>query len=174
MDFCSIRAISESDPVQKRDFKGSDKSFPAVLEGDPKNVWVVEGGVDALAVQDMYRMTDRPPPTVIVSGGANTISWVERCRDILQQADQVVLAHEREKDAETQAHTDAGHAKQIRRIEDITEQPVDEWRPPVGTKDFADYHLREVREMERLQDERERVLEEQRQREKDRGKGWSR
>ena len=168
------RAISESDPVQKRDFKGSDKSFPAVLEGDPKNVWVVEGGVDALAVQDMYRMTDRPPPTVIVSGGANTISWVERCRDILQQADQVVLAHEREKDAETQAHTDAGHAKQIRRIEDITEQPVDEWRPPVGTKDFADYHLREVREMERLQDERERVLEEQRQREKDRGKGWSR
>lgn len=38
------RAIAPADLVQKRNLRGSDKSYPPILPGDLAKVWIVEGG----------------------------------------------------------------------------------------------------------------------------------
>lgn len=105
------RATDPSDPIQKRDLAGSDKSYPPILPGDPSKVWIVEGGVDALAVRDMAKRRGRTPPTVIVSGGAAVRSYLEteHVVAILKRARRIVIACERERDQETQARTDQMH-----------------------------------------------------------------
>lgn len=134
------RAIAPADPIQKRDLRGSDKSYPPILPGDPASVWVVEGGADALALHDLAKRRGQPPPTVIVSGGANVRSFLEseHVQEILRRAERVTVAGEREKTPETQAKTDAGHQRQAERIEEITGREVLQWTPPMPYKDIAD------------------------------------
>ena len=93
------RAIAPADPVQKRDLRGSDKSYPPILPGDPAKVWIVEGGPDALALHDIAKRSGQQPPTVIVSGGANVRSFLERddVQAILKRAERVTVAGENEK-----------------------------------------------------------------------------
>lgn len=135
------RAIVSSDPVQKRDLRGSDKSYPPILPGNPKSVWIVEGGTDALALHDIAKRSGHQPPTVIVSGGANVRSFLERdyVQAILKRAEHVTVAGENEKNPEAQARTDAGHQKQSQRVREITGREVREWTPkPEQGKDLAD------------------------------------
>ncbi|MGC9129195.1 MAG: toprim domain-containing protein, partial [Acidithiobacillus sp.] len=101
------RATDPSDEVQKRDLRGSDKSYPPILPGDPARVWIVEGGADALALHDIAKRKGELPPTVIVSGGANVRSFLERehVQDILRRAERVTIAGENEKNPETQQRT---------------------------------------------------------------------
>lgn len=136
------RAIIADDPVQKRDLRGSDKSFPAILPGDPAKVWIVEGGTDALAVHTMALRHGKQPPTVIVSGGAGVRGFLERTevQAILRQAERVVVATENERDPDTQARTDAAHQRQAKRVAEITGRPPMLWRPPQGIKDLAEYN----------------------------------
>ncbi|MBJ3664963.1 hypothetical protein JGC55_23600, partial [Salmonella enterica subsp. enterica serovar Braenderup] len=93
------RAIAPADPVQKRDLRGSDKIYPPILPGDPAKVWIVEGGPDALALHDIAKRSGQQPPTVIVSGGANVRSFLERddVQAILKRAERVTVAGENEK-----------------------------------------------------------------------------
>ena len=125
------RATNPNDPVQKRDFKGSDKSFPAVLNGISQKVWIVEGGTDALALRDIALRQGDAPPTIIVSGGANAVSFLQRphIKEILSQAEKVTIAHENEKNLETQARTDAAHHKQGELIKKLTNAKVVHWKP---------------------------------------------
>jgi hypothetical protein len=118
-----------------------------MLPGDPKTVWLVEGGTDALAVQDAARDQGKTPPTVLVSGGAGVRSFLERpaIQALLRKAACVVIACENEKDAETQARTDAHHAQQRDRVRHIApDAAVQLWHPPVGWKDVAQLHARTV------------------------------
>lgn len=142
------RAIAPADPVQKRDLRGSDKSYPPILRGG-REVWVVEGGADALALWDLMRRAGRALPTVIVTGGAHVVSWAKRCAEMLRGATRVVIAHDRERDKERQARADAGHARQRQEIERIGARVVD-WWPPEGVKDIAELNAREAdsRELE--------------------------
>jgi len=134
------RAISVSDAVQKRDFKGSSKAFPAVLRGDAANAWIVEGGTDALALHDLYKRNGKTPPTVIVSGGAGVLSFLEneRVQEILRNAKRVTVASEHEKNDEVQRDADAGHARQAARVAEINGREARHWMPPAGAKDVAD------------------------------------
>jgi hypothetical protein len=118
----TTRAIDEADPIQKRDLLGSDKRFPPVLPGDPTTVWIVEGGTDALAMHAIAKRRGQLPPTVIVSGGANVRSFLQtpEIQARLRTAERVTIAHEKEKDAQTQAQTDAEHSKQAQRVAEIT------------------------------------------------------
>ncbi len=146
------RATVPGDRVQKRDLRGSDKSYPPVLPGDPAKVWIVEGGADALALRDMARRQSKTPPTVIVSGGANVRSFLERAevQAILRRAERVTIAGENEKDADTQARTDAAHAEQARRVAEITGRDAQTWTPkPDHGKDLADLNARQAEEIER-------------------------
>ncbi|MBU2740032.1 hypothetical protein [Acidithiobacillus concretivorus] len=136
-----IKSFDGEKELTKLDVRHSDKSYPAIWRGDhPSTVWVVEGGVDALAAIEWHRASKKPIPTIIVSGGAGVSSFLNQphVQKILKEADTVYVAMENEKDQETQAKTDAAHEKQIDKLCDLGCEKVIAWMPPVGTKDLAD------------------------------------
>lgn len=148
------RAIAPTDPVQKRDLQGSDKRYPPILSGDQKTVWIVEGGADALALHDLYKRRGKQPPTVLVSGGANVRSFLERpeIQTILKRADRVIIASENEKNAEVQVKTEASHHKQAERVFEITGRAVKSWKPrPDLGKDLADVNDRQQQTLKPVQ-----------------------
>lgn len=132
------RAINALDEIQKRDLKGSSKYYPPILSGSA-TVWVVEGGADALALRDIAIRKKQPPPTVIVSGGANVKAFLQNPEVIalLTYSDRVVVACDNEKDDETQTRTDAAHAAQAGLIAQIATN-VELWKPRSGIKDLAE------------------------------------
>jgi len=172
------RAVTPNDPVQKRDFRGSDKRYPPILLGDPATVWIVEGGADALALYDLFKRKrdGQQPPTVIVSGGANVRSFLERdnVQAILRQAARVVVAGENEKNPEAQAKADDGHQKQASRIAAITGHAPTPWTPkPEQGKDIADMNERQVRSLAQIARQREEAEEIAKERETQRNsRGW--
>jgi hypothetical protein len=90
--------------------------------------------------------------TVIVSGGANVRSFLERdhVQAILKRAERVTVAGENEKNPEAQEKADAGHQKQAQRVAEITGREVRQWTPkPEQGKDLADMNARQVAEIER-------------------------
>lgn len=144
------RAINPADKIQKRDLLGSDKRYPPILLGDPKKIWIVEGGTDALALYDMAkRIAKRPdqmPPTIIVSGGSNVLSFLDNqdLQLIIKNADLVTIAKENKKTPDVQAKADAGHQKQAQRVAEITGREVRQWTPkPEQGKDLADMNARQ-------------------------------
>ena len=131
------RAIDDDHPIPRRDLKHSDKRYPPLLTGSQDEVWVVEGGMDALAIHTMSQRQGHPAPTVIISSGANVRVFLENesiC-EILRAAGRVTVAREIEKDEETQAKTDAAHQRQVAAIEAVTGKPVASWSPVVGQGD---------------------------------------
>lgn len=149
------RAIDPSDQVQKRDLRGTDKSNPQFLPGSSSTVWVVEGGTDALAAHTLARRHGRPVPSVLVTGGANVKSFLETnwVQKILQFAKKIVLAFEHEKDAETQAKTDAEHEAQALQIERLTGLQVVRWKPAnPAHKDVAALNMAELQDAETQQE----------------------
>lgn len=141
------RAIDPAASTQKRDLRGSDKSYSAILPGDHASVWIVEGGTDAMALHDLYLRRGREPPTVVVSGGAQVRSFLERdhIQAMLRRADRVVLAGEIESSPDAQARADSGHQRQAERVAEITGREVIRWTPSIG-KDLADMNARQVAE----------------------------
>lgn len=143
------RATDPTDDVQRRDLRGTDKRFPAILPGDPWRVWIVEGGTDALALHTMYRRRGEPVPTVIVSGGAGVRAFLEReaIQQILRGAARVTVAYEREKNADTQERTDSQHDAQCLRVAEITGKAPEVWKPR-DSEDLADHILRQRNSVE--------------------------
>jgi hypothetical protein len=141
-----IRSITRRDirpeaKTPKRDLAGSDKSrYPAILPGELETVWVVEGGMDALALHELARKGNRPAPTAIVTGGAGTRRWMDTAhvRAILEQAKKITVSCEREETPSTQFRTDVLHARQAERMARVTGWPATLWYPPKGIKDLGD------------------------------------
>lgn len=133
-----------SDDPPKRDLAGSDKHYPPILPGNPRVVWIVEGGVDALAARDLAKRRGKAPPTVLVSGGAGVRRFLDNptVQTLLLHADSVVVVRDNEATAKKQAETDTAHDLQIQRIKALRGNCAD-WRPPVGVKDVAELNLRE-------------------------------
>lgn len=141
------RATTAADPMQKRDLRGSDKSYPPILPGDSAQVWIVEDGTDALALHEIAKRNGKIAPTVIVSGGANVRSFLEQpeVQIILKRAAQVTVAGENEKNPDTQIKADIGHIKQASRVNKITGRETQHWTPkPEQGKDLADVNTRQV------------------------------
>lgn len=154
----SLRA-TEPGGMQKQDVAGSKKGFPPILPGNPNDVLVVEGGMDALAAHDLARKRGYEPPTVLVSGGAGVRSFLEtpHVQEALKRAERVSVAFDNEKDQETQERTDKQHRAQAQRIEQITGRPVQEVRPPQGVKDLAEANQqhRTVQGMQSIEQQKE-------------------
>lgn len=132
----------------KRDLAGSDKTYPPILRGNPRVVWIVEGGVDALAAQDLAARRGKQPPTVIVSGGATVRVFLDNpnVQALLLAADAVVVARDNERAEQMQAETDSAHDLQIARIIEFRGDCAD-WRPPVSIKDVAELNEREAKKI---------------------------
>lgn len=130
------RGYLPTDPTPKRDLAGTDKSWPAYIPGQPNELWIVEGGVDALAL-----MTRHPCsyPSIIITGGVHVTSWLENPRVVarLGKLWRCTVAGEREKDAETQARTDAQRQKLVARLR-VHVPDVNIWTPPAGVKDLGE------------------------------------
>ncbi len=139
------RAIDANDPIQKRDFRGSDKSYPAILPGDSTKVWIVEGGTDALALHDIAKRSNQLAPTVIISGGANVRSFFDNpeVKAIIEKADKITISGENEKNTEAQARADAGHMKQAEKVGEISRGEIQIWTPPAQDKDLAALNTRQ-------------------------------
>lgn len=143
------RAIDSRETVQKRDLRGSDKSFPPILPGDKgASVWIVEGGVDAIALHAEARATGRQIPQIIVSGGSGVRSFLENreVQQMLRDAPRVTIAADNEKDADTQARTDAQHEAQEAAVAAFNPE-VTVWHPPAEFTDLG--AMRVARELDR-------------------------
>lgn len=139
------RSFSPDAAVQKRDLAGSDKSKPQILSGNLESVWIVEGGIDALAVHDIAKRQGKIPPTVIVSGGSGVKSFLENpeIMEKIKAARLVVVAGENEKNADVQAKTDAQHEAQLELVKALNPSAKALiWKPEsrLGS-DIADYNL---------------------------------
>jgi len=132
------------DEKPKRDLAGSDKSYPPLLPGNPRVIWIVEGGVDALAARDLALRRGKVPPTVLVSGGATVRCFLDNptVQTRLLHAATVVVVRDNESTERKQAETDTAHDRQIARIRELRGNCGD-WRPPVGVKDVAELNQRE-------------------------------
>ena len=133
------RATDPSDPIQKRDFANSDKSYPPILPGTG-SLWIVEGGVDALALHTLCARSGHPVPHVVVSGGINVRSYLDtpHIQKLVIGADLVTIACEHEKDEKTQNRTNRARGKLLTRIEEITGWAPSIWMPEVGVKDLGE------------------------------------
>lgn len=146
----AVRLVSQRliaptvDEKPQRDLAGSDQTDPPILPGNPRVVWIVEGGVDALATRDLALRRGKAPPTVLVSGGATVRCFLDHptVQTRLLQAAAVVVVRDNETTAKKQAETDSAHDRQIARIRDLRGTCGD-WRPPLGVKDVAELNLRE-------------------------------
>ena len=143
------RATDPADPIQKRDLKGSDKRYPPILPGESQTVAIVEGGPDALAAHDIAKRSSKDLPTVVVTGGANVLGLfkMDRIKDLLKKAHQVLLFGENEKDENAQARADAGHVKQAAAIQEITGEAPSMLRPrPEQGKDLAEFNQWQIQQ----------------------------
>ncbi len=178
------RRATGNDQAQKRDLRGSDKQYPPILPGNPRSVWIVEGGTDALALHTLAERKGTEPPTVIVSGGSNVRGFLENpdVQKLLKAADRVTIAGENEKDLETQRKADMGHQKQADRVAEITGKSPSRWTPATEQgKDLADVNHRESEKIkqERLKEINQSIrMDKQRQqeqiRERSRNRGLER
>jgi hypothetical protein len=136
------RSTNVNDEIQKRDLKGSDKYYPQILKGSEKSVWVVEGGVDALAAHSLALRLNKEAPTIIVTGGANVLAPFKNLeiQELLKKAEKVVIALENEKSIKVQTETDKAHQKQIEYINNVSPNKSICWKPPQTFKDLADYN----------------------------------
>jgi hypothetical protein len=152
------RSIKESNAIQKMDYKGSDKQYCQILEGNKKSVWIVEGGVDALALRDLALRQKQDTPTILISGGANVKSFLERdsIQNLLKEANRVTIAVENEKSVQAQNRSDQGHERQRERIKEIVgeQKELRSWSSS-SFKDIAEMNLHAVLK-DRLKAEQER------------------
>lgn len=140
------RAVNKADPVQKREIEGSDKRFPGVLPGTGDQAYIVDGGVDALALHAMAKRRGQPTPTVYVTAGVGSKSWLNResMQAQLRRHSVVRIAGENEKNDEVQRRADSHRDDTSRRIEAITGKEVKIVTPPPPAKDMADLHAAQV------------------------------
>lgn len=163
----SWRAASRTHKDQ-RNFTGSSKLYPQILRGVSSTVWIVEGGLDALALRDIALRQGALTPIIIVSGGAGVKNFLEldHIQKMLQDAGKIFIARDHEKDNETQLKTDRQHEEQASLIKKITGKDAVLWRPddlkdraydPCVAKDFADLNLRIIKEI-RERDQKDQGL----------------
>lgn len=132
------RGYLPEDPMPKRDLSGTDKSWPAVIPGLSSELWIVEGGADALAM-----LTLRPfnYPSLLVTGGVHVTSWLDnpQVQQHLRNAAEVVVAGEWEKDQVTQSRTDSQRQKLTERLRKLVPTVnVEVWMPREEHKDLAE------------------------------------
>lgn len=151
------RATNPRETVQKRDLRGSDKGFPPILPGDRgAPVWIVEGGVDAIALHAEARTTGKKIPQIIVSGGSGVRSFLENraVQQLLRDAPRVTIAADNEGTAEVQTRTDAQHEAQRAAVAAFNAE-VRVWHPPAEFGDLG--AMRVARELRRGDDAAERA-----------------
>jgi hypothetical protein len=144
------RASAHGLPAEesKRDLRGSNKGFSPILLGNPEMLYIVEGGVDALALRDIALRRGKNPPTTVVSGGSLVRKFLanERVKTLIFNAKQICIMCENEDSESTQMKTDYHHSLQtdeVRSLAPMNCAVMVRW-PRVGCKDLADQNKQEA------------------------------
>ncbi len=148
--------------LSKVSYAGSDKTYSPILRGNDRDVHMVEGGFDALALHDLAKREGKEPPTIIVTGGARTLKWSQnpQVQGLIKGAETVTNHRENEIDKKTglpdpkkQADTDAAHEKQVAAIIEIrgNADGVKKARPPAGIKDLDEWNKKQQEHQRQLQ-----------------------
>lgn len=148
--------------LSKVSYAGSDKTYSPILRGNDRDVHMVEGGFNALALHDLAKREGKEPPTIIVTGGARTLKWSQnpQVQGLIKGAETVTNHKENEIDKKTgmpdpkkQADTDAAHEKQVAAIVQIrgNADGVKNARPPAGVKDLAEWNKKQQEHQRQLQ-----------------------
>lgn len=143
--------------LTKKSCAGADKTFPPIFVGDPGEVHLVEGGINALALVDIHQRQrpGTPLPTILVTGGARTLKWQHNptVARLLREAASVVIHRENERspdglpDPRKQAETDQAHSRQ----QDVLiamrggSDGLRFEQPPAAFKDLADWNQVQAR-----------------------------
>ena len=125
----------------KSNFPGIQKgAFPAMLHGSLNDVWVVECGMDALALLCMPNLwaDDTFHPSIIISGGAGVSDWIHtpHINTLLKGVD-IKIAYKNQIYEATKMQSDAQHHKDWDSLMDAGVKSVSSWRPSFG-KNLAD------------------------------------
>lgn len=142
---------------------GSDRSFPPILRGSPdsREVHIVEGGFDALAVREREARQGQQP-TIIMTGGKDSQAWLKHDHIKAILADKkVVIWRDNEKSPEVQAEADAAFAKLCEGLQEAgVKEGTYRWPDDSAIKDVADLNKHE-KERERERIAREQQLQQQ-------------
>ncbi len=134
------RSINKEDMIQKRDFFNSDKKYPPLFLGKSETLWIVEGGIDALALLDIAKKKGIFDfPSIIITGGANVCNFFDNSiiLNLLKGIKKIYISCDREKNDEVQQRTNKAHEKQFRRAKEFCAN-VSLWIPPESYKDLAE------------------------------------
>lgn len=143
---------------------GSDRSFPPILHGSPdsREVHIVEGGFDALAVREREARQGQQP-TIIMAGGKDSQAWLKHDHIKAILADkEVVVWRDNEKNEQVQAEADEAFKKLYvgMREAGVDDDNVFTSKPTAGIKDVAELNkIEKERERERIA--REQQLQQQ-------------
>lgn len=136
--------------AQKRDLLNSNKLYCPIFSGCPETLYIVEGGVDALALRDLAMRRAKRPPTAIISGGAMVRKFLanDKVKNLIANAERICVMCENESSEITQGKTDRQHALQADEVRALAPggcQVMVRW-PRAGSKDVAEQNRSEARE----------------------------
>lgn len=143
---------------------GSDRSYPPILRGSPasREVHIVEGGFDALAVREREGRKGNSP-TILMAGGKDSQAWLKHDHIKAILADkEVVVWRDNEKSPEVQTEADEAFKRLYvgMREAGVDEDNIYTSKPTAGIKDVADLNkIEKERERERIA--REQQLQQQ-------------
>jgi Ti-type conjugative transfer relaxase TraA len=142
----SLASTSNPDKITQRRIAGSDKIYPQVLPGNPKSVWIMDSGFDALILHDMALRQHKEPPTVIIASGADISACLKNQEVIhkIKSADNFILAKERAEDPAKQFVIDQNYSKQALKIKQLTGKEAGFYTPPENVKNMAEYNKAQI------------------------------
>jgi hypothetical protein len=116
--------------------------YPPILRGNPEMLYLVEGGVDALALRDIALRRDKLPPTTVVSGGSLVRKFLanEQVKSLIRNAKQICILCDNEDLEATQRKTDYQHSLQADEVRILAPDGcavMVRW-PRTGCKDIAE------------------------------------
>ena len=142
----TLSSLNHDDRMKKRDIEGSDKTYPPILPGSPKSVWIVGSGLDALALHDMAIRSDKNPPTVIIASGSEIAACLNNpaIKQKLCSAENIIIAKERPEFIKTRSFTDRDYEIQAERIEGFSRKKVSFYTLPEKSKNIAEYNNKQL------------------------------
>jgi len=155
----------EIDEQGLRTFKAGPKAGdgPAMLRGNDKDVHVVNGGVEALALRDIEMRAGREPPTTIIAGEGfkDKLENSPEASDLLKNADKVTVWKGHDQKQTTEAGHDTELAKDIVAARGKTDG-VNQAQPPKDVRNLEDWNVKQHEQEQQLEQQRQQQEEQKR------------
>ena len=139
-----------SAPVQKRIARGSDVSYPTVLRGDARLVWLVDEGLDGLALLTTLRAIGLPLPTVIVTNAAagRQVLWRPHVQMLIKSAAMIFIVGARQTPTEPAEQAKIRYQQLHALVQGLAKRHCQTtfWWPDRGFRSIAEQVVRNYRQ----------------------------